>query len=118
PPKNFNQIPALPTKHEHVTGKRILRKRRLHHPAQARETTPQIRHSCHNPDPRPCRHPDHPSKHSSAVRKTTRSTLPAIRRVPLGSSIRRIPAGPWQDLLRGFAALTTISLETLTGSRL
>ena len=33
--------------------------RRLHHPTQSRKTTPQIGHSCGDPDPRSCWQTDH-----------------------------------------------------------
>jgi hypothetical protein len=36
----------------------------------------------------------------------------------LAESIFRVPVNAWQDVLRGFAAATTTSLETVKGSRL
>ena len=64
---------------------------RLHHLAQPRKTTPQIRHSCSDPDPRCRRHPDHPSKHSSTVRSASASTLPVTRTCPFGGLISIVP---------------------------
>jgi hypothetical protein len=38
--ENLDQIATLPAKHEHLTGKRILRECRLHHPAQPNKSAP------------------------------------------------------------------------------
>src|SRR6201981_1551034 len=86
-PQNLDQVTAPPTKNEDVTREWIFLKSRLHHPAESRKTTSQIGDSCGDPDTRSRWQPDHPTKHSIAVRSTTASTFPATRRIPLASVI-------------------------------
>src|SRR5258708_13381185 len=96
-----------------MTRKRILLQCRLYHPTQAREATPQIRHSRGDPDARSCWKPDHPSRHSIAVRSTTTSTFPATRRVPFKSLISRVPDRRRQS--PSFTVSTDRSFATFTG---
>ena len=120
--RTLSKSPRLPRKHEHPDRKRDSppapsAPSRL----QARKSTPQIRHSRGDPDA--CSGTRHPLiiavNTSSAVRKTIKSLrCSAMRRFPVGSSILRVPAAVGQEGWRGFAAGTTISLETVTGSRL
>jgi hypothetical protein len=56
-------------------------------------------HSCGDPDARSRGQPDHPSKHSIAVRNTTTSTSPATRSVPLASLISNYPTLNGEDSL-------------------
>jgi hypothetical protein len=67
----------------------------------------QIGAPCGDPDARSRWQPDHPSKHSIAVRSITTSTFPAARRVPFASLISIDPTAndedpppAWSDLLR------------------
>jgi hypothetical protein len=96
-----------------VTGKRIFLKRRLYHPAQSRESSPEIRHSGRDPNPCPCRQPDHPARHSSTVRSVTISTDPAIRSVPLGSLISIVPDNNLES--SPFTVSASRSAATFTG---
>ena len=69
-----------------MTGKRILLEHCLHHssrPVNHDESVTPAQQS----DARSRWQPDHPTKHSIAVRSTTTSTFPATRRVPLASLI-------------------------------
>ena len=79
-------IAALPAKHEHLTRKRIFLQCCLHHPGEPHESAPHVRHSRHDPYPRTCRQPDHPSNCSSTARSASASTRPVMRSCPLGSS--------------------------------
>jgi hypothetical protein len=69
----------------------------LCHPAESRETTVQIGAPCGDPDARSRWQPDHPSKHSIAVRSITTSTFPAARRVPFASWISIDPTANDED---------------------
>src|SRR6266853_1645004 len=91
PPQKFDQISSPPAKHKHLSRKRILLKRRLHHSTQAGKSAPQIRHACSDPNPRSRWKPDHPSKHSSTVRSASASTLPVSRSCPFGSCFSIVP---------------------------
>src|SRR6266700_442004 len=69
----------------------------LHHATQTCKSTPQIRYSCGDPDPRSCCQRDHPSKHSSTVRSASASTLPVTRSCPFGSLISIDPTANGED---------------------
>ena len=126
PPQQLDQIAALAAKHEHLTGKRILLQRRLHHPAEPHKSPPHVSHSRHDPNLHPCCRPDHPSKHSITARNDSISMLPLIRTCPLGSStwiipnsVRRLdsPAPRSAGLLDRAGSLANASV-TRTGSKL
>jgi len=84
---NIGQVNAPAAKSEHVARKRILLKRRLHHHAQPRKTTPQIRHPCGDPDMRSPWQPDHLGKHSSTKRRVSTSTRRVTQSCPSDSLI-------------------------------
>src|SRR4030095_415167 len=116
PPQHLDQITAATTKHEHMTRKGIFLQRSLHHPAQARESSPQIRHSSGNPDARSCWQPDHQTRLSITVRSAITSTVPKTRSVPFGSLISMVPGCGMQPL--PFTPSPRCSLATLTGRKL
>src|SRR5690349_2985985 len=91
PPQQLDQIPATTTKVEYVTRKRVFLQYVLHHPAQPGKTSPQIGHSCCDPDARPCRQPDHLAKHSNTARNASTSTAPATRTIPFPTLISIVP---------------------------
>lgn len=116
PPQQFDQIPSPPAEHEHLSRKRIVLQRRLHHPTQARKSTSQIGYSCGDPDPRSCRQPDHPTKHSIAARSAATSTIPAIRTVPRESLISKVPDRGRKS--SSFTASADRAFATFTGRSL
>ena len=89
-----------------MPGERVFFKRRLHHATQARKSTTEIGHPCGDPDPRSRWQPDHPTKHSIAVRSATTSMFPATRSVSLASLISIVPKGD------GEAAFTTFTASS------
>jgi len=97
PPQHLDQITTPPAENEDVTREWIFLKSRLHHPAESRKTTSQVGDSCGDPDARSRWQPDHPSKHSIAVRSSTMSTFPAMRSVPLASWISIDPTVDGED---------------------
>ena len=116
PPQHLDQITTATTKHKHVTREWIFLQRGLHHPAQARESSPQIRHSGGDPDARSCWQPDHQTRHPITVRSVIPSTVPKTRSVPFGSLISMVPGCGMKPL--AFTSSPRCSLATLTGRKL
>src|SRR5215475_7789017 len=116
PPQQLDQIPTTTTKHEYVTREGVFLEYVLHHPAQPGKSSPQIGHSCCNPDARSCRQPDHQTRLSITARSAITSTAPKTRSVPFGSLISMVPGCAMKPLL--FTLSPRCSLATLTGRKL
>ena len=117
-PQNLDQVTAPTTENEDVTREWILLKCCLHHSTQACKSSTKICHPCGDPDPRSRRQPDHPSKHSIAVRSTTTSTFPATRRVPLASLISIDPTANGEDVQAARPDLLSEMPDNVTGRSL
>jgi hypothetical protein len=101
-----------------MPGERVFFKRRLHHATQARKSTTEIGHPCGDPDPRSRWQPDHPTKHSIAVRSATTSMFPATRSVSLASLISIVPTANGEDALLARPDLFHEMSDRVTGKSL
>jgi len=75
PPQQFYDVASAPTKHEDVSGERLLLKHVLHLRTQAIKTAAQIRYPGCDPDPGPNRKLDH-LRRLSRINRTKEGSAP------------------------------------------